>query len=224
MIEVAFQISSTVLRSTMKTYTERHLNRLLGLTSLISVGVLLAIAASANSWMEGFGAGNSAIAAQEMADTLFEPTHSILVQAKLDLVDTALAHGSLNTMIQLMEDLDLAEDLRGFGPFIVFAPTDNAFAAVPADLMEDLQNDRELMAKVLAYHVVRVRTPIRVDEIRGTSVLRTLERSLIELRRRGGDILVNGAAIIEADIEATNGVIHIIDTVLIPSDVTAELR
>lgn len=184
----------------------------------------MAIAAAANSWMDGFGAGNSAIAAQEMADTLFEPTHSILVQAKLDLVDTALAHGSLNTMIQLMEDLDLAEDLRGFGPFMVFAPTDNAFASVPADLMEDLQNDRELMAKVLAYHVVRVRTPIRVDEIRGTSVLRTLERSLIELRRRGGDILVNDAAIIEADIEATNGVIHIIDTVLIPPDVTAELR
>ena len=210
----------------MKTHTERRLSQLLRLTS---VGILLVIAAPANSGMDRSGAGKRAIAAQGMAETgmaetLSESTNGIFAQAKLDLVDTALAQGSLNTMIQLMEDLDLAEDLRGFGPFMVFAPNDAAFAAVPAAVMEDLQNNRELMAKVLAYHVVRVRAPISADEITGTSALRTLERSLIEIRRRGDDILVNDASVVETDIEATNGVIHVIDTVLIPPDVMGELR
>ena len=213
----------------MKTHTERRFSQRLGLTSSISIGVLLAIAAPVHSEMARLGEGNRAIAPQsrtvtQIAQTHSAPTNGMLAQAKLDLVDTALAHGSLNTLIQLMEELDLAEDLRGFGPFMVFAPTDDAFAAVPADLMADLQTDRELMAKVLAYHMVRVRTPVSADEITGTSALRTLERSLIELRRQGSAILVNDASVIEADIEATNGVIHIIDTVLIPPDVMAELR
>ena len=196
----------------------------MGLTCLTSISVLLAIAAPANSWMDRFGAGEPAIAGQGNAETLFEPVNSILAQTQLDMVDAALAHGSLNTMIQLMEALDLAEDLRGFGPFMVFAPTDDAFSAVPAAVMADLQNDRELMAKVLAYHVIRVSNPTSADEITGTSALRTLERSLIEIRRRGDNIWVNDASVIETDIEAVNGVIHVIDSVLIPPDVMEELR
>lgn len=213
----------------MKIPTESRLSQILGLTrltsvSMLCVGMLLMIAVAANSWIKEAGAVDRAIASQGVAEALLEPIADHLAQAEQDIVDAALAHGSLNTMIELMENLDLAEDLRGFGPFMVFAPTDEAFAAVPADLMADLQNDRELMAKVLAYHVVRVRTPTRADEITGTSALRTLERSLIEIKRQGDDILVNEASVIEADIEAANGVIHVIDSVLIPPDVMAELR
>ena len=209
----------------MKSYAGKCLSQFLGLTSLTSLGILLMIAAArTNAWMDRFGGVDRAIAATALSETQDETTHTLVAQTKLDIVDTALAHGSLNTMIALMEALDLAEDLRGFGPFMVFAPTDDAFAAVPTELMEDLQTDRELMAKVLAYHVVRVRTPISTDEITGTRALRTLERSLIEIKRQDGGILVNDASVIDADIKAANGIIHTIDAVLIPPDVMAELR
>ncbi|MDJ0703981.1 MAG: fasciclin domain-containing protein [Leptolyngbyaceae cyanobacterium MO_188.B28] len=217
-------MKSTVFHLMMMTHLEGRFIQSLKLAGLTSLGLFLAIMEPAHSWRDRPGRGDHEIARQSIATPPVEATYSILAQAELDLVDAAVSHGALNTMIQLMEDLDLATILRGRGPFIVFAPTDDAFSAVPPDVMDALQTDQELMAKVLAYHMVRIRRPIKTDEITGTRALRTLERSLIELRRDGDGIFVNDATVIAPDIEASNGVIHVIDTMLIPTGVIAELR
>lgn len=151
------------------------------------------------------------------------PSPVLLAQAEADIVDTAIAQGSFDVLIGLLTELGMAEDLRGYGRFTVFAPVDTAFAAVPESVMEVLRGDRELLARVLAYHVVASSTPYTSEAIETPLTLRTLERSDITLTSQGSRILVNGATVIDADIEASNGVIHAIDEVLIPEDVMAEI-
>ncbi|MGJ3250007.1 MAG: fasciclin domain-containing protein [Elainellaceae cyanobacterium] len=171
-------------------------------------------------------------APQNLADSMRvdQPTEaiathqSLMVAQSQDIVDTAVTQGSLSTMIGLLEELGMAEDLRGYGRFTVFAPTDNAFREIPANVFQALASDRELMARVLAYHVIASTEPIETDDVTSTTSYRSLERSELELSSRGGNVYVNGARVIEEDIEASNGVIHIIDRVLIPDDVLAEIR
>lgn len=82
-----------------------------------------------------------------------------LAQAKIDIVDTLVANGSFTTLVQLVKQVGIVEDLRGFGRFTVFAPDDNAFAAVPPDVLQILKSDSALLAKVLTYHVVSDTAP-----------------------------------------------------------------
>lgn len=170
-------------------------------------------------------------APQNLADSMMtdQPTEAIathpsLIAQSQDIIDTAVAQGSLSTMIGLLEELGMAEDLRGYGRFTVFAPTDNAFREIPANVFQALASDRELMARVLAYHVIASTEPIEADEVTSAASYRSLERSELELRPSGGNVYVNGARVIEEDIEASNGVIHVIDQVLIPDDVLSEIR
>lgn len=149
---------------------------------------------------------------------------TLLAQAERDIVDTALADGSFETLIRLLTELGMAEDLRGYGRFTVFAPTDAAFAALPSNILERLSSDRELMARVLAYHVVAGRSALLSRDIDTPVSLTTLERSDIRLTRRGGTLYVNNARVTERDIAASNGVIHAIDKVLIPNDVLTEIN
>ncbi|MBD1999094.1 fasciclin domain-containing protein [Leptolyngbya sp. FACHB-541] len=153
------------------------------------------------------------------------PQSEILVaQSNNDIVDVATASDSFNTLIGLLTELGMAEDLRGYGRFTVFAPTNAAFEAIPNDVLQALAGDRELLAQVLAYHVVAEREPYSVDDFSGSQSLRTLERSEITVSRRGRSLSVNGIDVIEADIEASNGVIHVIDQVLIPESVLSQIR
>ncbi|MBD2057610.1 fasciclin domain-containing protein [Oculatella sp. FACHB-28] len=147
-----------------------------------------------------------------------------VAQSSNDIVDVATASGSFSTLIGLLTELGMAEDLRGYGRFTVFAPTDAAFEAIPDDVLQALAGDRELLAQVLAYHVVAEREPYSVDDFSGSQSLRTLERSEITVSRRGRSLSVNGVDVIEADIEASNGVIHVIDQVLIPESVLSQIR
>lgn len=151
------------------------------------------------------------------------PAPLLLAQAEEDIVDVATADGSFQVLLGLLQELGMAEDLRGYGRFTVFAPTDAAFAAVPPAVMQALQSDRELMAKVLAYHVVAGNSPLSARELRSVGTLTTLERSAVTLDRRRRTLYVNEARVIAPDIEASNGVIHAIDQVLIPPDVMDEL-
>lgn len=145
--------------------------------------------------------------------------------AQGDIVDVATASGSFQTLISLLDELGMTEDLRGYGRFTVFAPTDAAFQAVPAPVLARLQADRELMARVLAYHVVASgAAPLSARDLRSQNTLTTLERSEVQLGRRRGTLYVNEARVIEADIAASNGIIHAIDQVLIPPDVLRELQ
>lgn len=146
-------------------------------------------------------------------------TPTVLAAAEGDIVDVATAHGAFQSFTRLLDQLGMAEDLRGYGRFTVFAPTDAAFQSVPQSTLDRLLADRELMAKVLAYHVVSSGTPLSARDLRSVGSLTTLERSSIELNRRRGRLYINEARVVEADIAASNGVIHAIDQVLIPPDV-----
>jgi uncharacterized surface protein with fasciclin (FAS1) repeats len=168
-----------------------------------------------------------AIAHLSPSDHPFEitPQPEILVaQSNNDIIDVATDSGSFSTLIELLTELGMAEDLRGYGRFTVFAPTDAAFDAIPDDVLQALASDRELLAQVLAYHVVAEREPYYVDDFSGSQSLRTLERSEITVSRRGRSLSVNGVDVIEANIEASNGVIHVIDQVLIPEGVLSQIR
>ncbi|MBD2072049.1 fasciclin domain-containing protein [Leptolyngbya sp. FACHB-671] len=147
-----------------------------------------------------------------------------VAQSSNDIVDVATASGSFSTLIGLLTELGMAEDLRGYGRFTVFAPTDAAFEAIPDDVLQALAGDRELLAQVLTYHVVAEREPYYMDDFSGSQSLRTLERSEITVSRRGRSLSVNGVDVIEANIEASNGVIHVIDQVLIPASVLSQIR
>jgi uncharacterized surface protein with fasciclin (FAS1) repeats len=189
--------------------------------NLVGVGVGLLFSASVG-WASPAQMPEAAIAQQGLSNAL--STTGTLVAETGDIVDVATADGSFTTLLSLFDDLGMAEDLRGYGRFTVFAPTDAAFAAVPENVMTVLQSDRDLMAKVLAYHVIASAEPLTSDDISGSMSVRTLERSEVEIDRRGGTIYVNDARVVDANIEAVNGVIHAIDQVLIPPDVVSALR
>src|SRR5207237_1266171 len=131
--------------------------------------------------------------------------------------------GSFQTFIRLLNELGMTEDFRGYGRFTVFAPTDAAFSAVPRNVFQALSSDRELLAKVLAYHAVVGQSPLLSRDIATPTSLTTLERSEIRLTRRGDRLYVNNARVIDRDIEASNGVIHAINQVLIPADISTAL-
>jgi uncharacterized surface protein with fasciclin (FAS1) repeats len=168
--------------------------------------------------------------AEPFAELLHQPEGEPIVTAQRgtaqgDIVDVATASNSFQTLLSLLNELGMTEDLRGYGRFTVFAPTDAAFQAVPAPILARLQADRELMARVLAYHVVASgATPLSARDLRSQNTLTTLERSEVQVRRRRGTLYINEARVIEPDIAASNGVIHAIDQVLIPPDVLRELQ
>jgi uncharacterized surface protein with fasciclin (FAS1) repeats len=206
----------------MKTFSSPLLLPCLTLTGLVGMGLMGTVPASA---MRSDRSSPSAVA-DLISPVLPEVMSQAMqvAQAQPDIIDTAMADGSFQTLLQLLDELGMTEDLRGFGRFTVFAPTDAAFAALPSDIMEKLSDDRELMSKVLAYHVISANTPILSDQISSPVSVRTLERSEVRISKRRGRLYVNSARVIDANIEASNGVIHAIDQVLIPDDIMSEIR
>ncbi|MGQ9813739.1 MAG: fasciclin domain-containing protein [Candidatus Roseilinea sp.] len=133
-----------------------------------------------------------------------------------DIVDTAVAAGSFKTLAAALEAAGLIETLKGPGPFTVFAPTDEAFAKLPAGTVEDLlkpENKDKLIA-VLTYHVVPGKL-MAADVVKLTEAT-TVQGGKIAIKVDGGKVMVNDATVTQADIEASNGVIHVIDTVILP--------
>jgi uncharacterized surface protein with fasciclin (FAS1) repeats len=131
-----------------------------------------------------------------------------------NIVETAKEAGSFETLLSAVDAAGLGETLAGGGPFTVFAPTDEAFAALPQGTLQSLLYDPPALARVLTYHVVPGR--ITSAEITGDSEQKTVEGSTLEIAVNGG-VTVNDATVIKADVEAENGVIHVIDRVLIPA-------
>jgi uncharacterized surface protein with fasciclin (FAS1) repeats len=136
-----------------------------------------------------------------------------------DIVDTAIAAGSFNTLVAAVQAAELVETLKGEGPFTVFAPTDEAFAKLPEGTVEDLlkpENKAKLQA-ILTYHVVSGKvmseTAITLDSAP------TVQGSDIALMVKDDKLMLNeSAAVVTADIEASNGVIHVIDAVILPPE------
>jgi uncharacterized surface protein with fasciclin (FAS1) repeats len=131
-----------------------------------------------------------------------------------DIIETADAAGSFTTLAKAIEAAGLTETLKGDGPFTVFAPTDDAFAALPQETVQGLLHDPPALARVLTYHVVPGR--ITSAQITHDSEQKTVEGGLLKIAVNGG-VTVNDASVIQADVQAENGVIHVIDRVLIPA-------
>ncbi len=135
---------------------------------------------------------------------------------EMDIVDTAVGAGNFTTLVAAVTAAGLVETLKGPGPFTVFAPTDAAFAALPAGTVEDLlkpENKEQLIA-VLTYHVVP--GAVMSGDLTEGMMAKTVQGSDVTITLDGG-AKVNGAPISTADIAATNGVIHVIDQVILPS-------
>jgi uncharacterized surface protein with fasciclin (FAS1) repeats len=132
-----------------------------------------------------------------------------------DIVDTAKSEGGFNTLVTALQTAGLVDTLKGKGPFTVFAPTDEAFAKVPKDQLDALLKDKDKLTKVLTYHVVPA-TVMSKDVKPGE--VKTVEGSTIDIKTTGGAVMVDKAKVIKADVTASNGVIHAIDTVVMPTN------
>ena len=133
--------------------------------------------------------------------------------ASMDIVDTAVAAGSFNTLATALTEAGLIDTLKGEGPFTVFAPTDEAFAKIPSADLEAILADKEKLTAILTYHVVAGKV-MAADVVTLTSA-DTVQGSSIAIDTSSG-VMVNNANVIKTDIETSNGVIHVIDTVLVP--------
>ena len=131
----------------------------------------------------------------------------------MDIVDTAVGAGDFTTLVAAVEAAGLVETLKGEGPFTVFAPTDAAFAALPEGTVEGLLEDPEALAAILTYHVVAGK--VMSTDLSDGMMAPTVNGADITIGTMGG-VTVNGANVVTADIEASNGVIHVIDSVLLP--------
>lgn len=130
-----------------------------------------------------------------------------------NIVETAIEKGSFSTLVSAVQAADLVETLSGKGPFTVFAPTDDAFKKLPSGTVENLLENKDELAKVLTYHVVSGKVMSK-DVVKLTEAV-TVEGSKISFDTKNG-VKVNSAKVIQADIETSNGVIHVIDEVLLP--------
>ncbi len=130
-----------------------------------------------------------------------------------DIVDTAKAAGSFNTLIAAVEAAGLVDTLKGPGPFTVFAPTDAAFAKIPKAKLDALLKDKAALTKVLTYHVVSGK--VMAADVKPGKV-KTVEGDSFTVKASGGKVMVDKANVSKTDIAADNGVIHVIDTVLMP--------
>lgn len=131
-----------------------------------------------------------------------------------DIVDTAIAAGSFNTLVQLVQEAGLVAALRGKGPFTVFAPTDQAFAKLPKATVDALLQDKEALKQVLLYHVVSGK--VMSKDAAKLKKAKTLQGSEIKIKAARNKVQINNANVVKADIECSNGVIHVIDTVILP--------
>lgn len=133
-----------------------------------------------------------------------------------DIVDTAVAAGQFQTLAAALEAAGLVETLKGEGPFTVFAPTDEAFTALPEGTVESLlePENRDQLQAVLTYHVVAGK--VMAEDAMGLNSAATVQGQDITITTMDGNVMINDATVVQADIEASNGVIHVIDGVLLP--------
>ena len=133
-----------------------------------------------------------------------------------DIVDTAVAAGSFTTLAAALQAAGLVETLKGKGPFTVFAPTDEAFAKLPAGTVDELlkPENREKLRAVLTYHVVPGK--VTAAQVTKLTSAKTVQGSNVTVKTTGGKVMIDNANVVKADVAASNGVIHVIDTVIMP--------
>jgi uncharacterized surface protein with fasciclin (FAS1) repeats len=151
--------------------------------------------------------GMSATVPTEMPTTETAPVQK-------DIVDTAVGAGSFTVLASLLTEAGLIDTLKGPGPFTVFAPNDAAFAKIPAADLNALKADQAKLRKVLLYHVLS--SKVTAAEVPENADVATAATDTVKVMKANGSVMVNDSKVISADIMASNGVIHVIDTVLMP--------
>ncbi|MCS7045518.1 MAG: fasciclin domain-containing protein [Gemmataceae bacterium] len=131
-----------------------------------------------------------------------------------DIVDTAIGAGQFKTLVKAVQAAELVDTLKGKGPFTVFAPTDEAFAKVPREKLEALLKDKRALTAVLTYHVVPGKV-MAADVVKLESA-KTVQGQPIAIVAKDGKVTINGANVLKTDIICQNGVIHVIDAVILP--------
>lgn len=142
------------------------------------------------------------------------------MEQKVDIVETAIAAGNFSTLAKALTAAGLIETLKGTGPFTVFAPTDEAFAKLPQQTLSDLlkPENKEKLTAILTYHVVPDK--VMASQVAKISQAITVQGQSLRVDTKDG-VRINDAKVIAADVEASNGVIHVIDSVLLPSTAAA---
>ncbi len=130
------------------------------------------------------------------------------------IVDVAVQAGSFNTLVQAVQAAGLVETLSGAGPFTVFAPTDEAFSQIPQETLQAVLADKEKLTAILTYHVVPGK--LMAADVVNSTQLQTVQGQSITVSVADGTVRVDDATVIQTDIEADNGVIHVIDKVIMP--------
>jgi uncharacterized surface protein with fasciclin (FAS1) repeats len=165
------------------------------------------------------------LAAVAVAALLTLPTLGLAQTTKKapmkNIVEIAVENGSFKTLVAAVTAAGLAETLQSAGPFTVFAPTDAAFAKLPAGTVEALLKDKEKLTAILTYHVLPASVLSGAIVSAGGAKPATVYGDKLDVQVRDGGVYVNGAKVVAADIAASNGVIHVIDTVLLPKPATA---
>lgn len=134
--------------------------------------------------------------------------------SEMDIVETAVNAGSFGTLATALTEARLVDALKGEGPFTVFAPTDDAFKKLPKGTLEGLLKDKEALKKILLYHVVSGN--VSSKDVVKLSKATTLSGQDVKIKATGKTVKINKSKVITADVKAKNGIIHVIDTVLMP--------
>ncbi len=134
--------------------------------------------------------------------------------SKKDIVTTAVEAGNFKTLATALTEAGLIETLKGDGPFTVFAPTDEAFDKLPKGTIESLLKDKEALKNILLYHVVAGK--VKSGDVVKLNSAETVQGSSVNIKVVDGKVMINDAQVISADVNASNGVIHVIDTVILP--------
>jgi uncharacterized surface protein with fasciclin (FAS1) repeats len=141
---------------------------------------------------------------------------SAFAQSKKDIVDTAVAAGDFKTLAAALQAAGLVDTLKGPGPFTVFAPTDEAFAKLPAGTVEDLlkPENKQKLISILTYHVVAGK--VMAKDVAKLHEAKTVNGQDVKIMVEGSKVMADNSNVVKTDIQCTNGVIHVIDTVLMP--------
>jgi uncharacterized surface protein with fasciclin (FAS1) repeats len=166
----------------------------------------------------GLKVGGSAVTKADIhcSNGVIHVIDTVMVPSMMDVIETAVGAGSFKTLAAALEAAQLIETLRGSGPFTVFAPTDAAFAALPAGTVQNLlkPENHDSLAAVLTYHVIPGR--VYSETVAEGHDLKTLQGQVLKVRVHENQVFVNKARVVKVDIDTTNGVIHVIDSVLLP--------
>ena len=130
-----------------------------------------------------------------------------------NIVETAVAAGSFKTLVTAVQVAGLVDTLSGAGPFTVFAPTDEAFVKIPKETLDAVLADKAKLTAILTYHVVAGK--VMASDVMGLTSAKTVQGGEVKINTING-VMINNAKVVKADIECTNGVIHVIDSVLMP--------